>query len=84
MPNKYVRIPGSRNYKNYSDDILQQAIDEVRQKKLTYREADKYGISTATISRKINKQNLKKHGGQIALSLSEEKCIVDAILHVSD
>jgi len=34
--NTSVAVPGSRTYKNYSDEILQQAIDEVRQKKLTY------------------------------------------------
>lgn len=50
MSNKYTRIPGSRTYRNYSDETLKQAIDEVRQKKLSYREAyNKYGISTATM-----------------------------------
>ncbi|KAE9521258.1 hypothetical protein AGLY_018350 [Aphis glycines] len=85
MPNKYTRILGSRTYRNYSYETLKQAIDEVRQKKLSYREAyNKYGISTATISRKINKKNVKKHGGQNVLTSLEEKCIVDAILYASD
>ncbi|XP_060854929.1 uncharacterized protein LOC132932560 [Metopolophium dirhodum] len=85
MPNKYKRIPGSRTYINYSDETLQQALDEVRQKKLSYREAyQKYGISISTLSRKINKKNVNKHGGQNVLTPLEEKCIVDAILYASD
>jgi len=36
------------------------------------------------ISRKINKKNVKKHGGQNVLTSLEEKCIVDAILYASD
>lgn len=85
MPNKYVRIPGSRAYKNYSDETLQAAIDDVSQKKLSYREASmKYGVFTATISRKINNKNMKDQGGQKVLTALEENCIVDALLYASD
>ncbi|XP_025413319.1 uncharacterized protein LOC112685607 isoform X1 [Sipha flava] len=85
MPNKYERIPGRRTYINYSDETLQQALDEVRQKKLSYREAyQKYGLSISTLSRKINKKNVNKYGGQNVLTPLEEKCIVYAILYASD
>jgi len=85
MPNKYVRIPGSRAYKNYSDETLQAAIDNVSKKKLSYREASmKYGVSTATISRKIYNKNMKDHVGQKVLTALEENCIIDALLYASD
>lgn len=85
MPNKYVRTPGSRTYINYSKETLQKAVNDVKQKKLTYRQAyAKYGIPTATISRKINEKHTKNVGGQTILCLSEEKRIVEAILYASD
>jgi len=55
----------------------------VTNRKNLWKEAyKKYGISTATMSRKINEKNVKKYGGQNLLNSLEEKCIVDTIAHI--
>jgi len=53
MPNYYKRIPGSRTYQNFSAETLENALKEIQNKSLNYREAsDKYGIPISTLSRK--------------------------------
>jgi hypothetical protein len=71
---------GSRRYKDYDEDILNHAVLEIKQKKITYRQAvDKYNIPLGTLSRKINKKQQKVAGGQTVLSQMEENLLVDAI-----
>jgi len=85
MPNKYVRQPGSRNYHNYSKETLSKAINDVKQKKMTYRDAfNKYGVSIATLSRRMNNKHNKHYGGQKVLSSEEETVVVDTIMYASD
>lgn len=61
MPRHYTRKLGCRRYKDYDSDTVDRAILEIKQKKLTYRQAvDKYGIPLGTLSRKIQKKNIKK------------------------
>jgi len=62
---------------------LVKAINDVKQKKMTYREAsDKYGISIATISRRMNHKHNKNYGGQYISSSNEENVVVETILFV--
>ncbi|XP_003241793.2 uncharacterized protein LOC100575929 [Acyrthosiphon pisum] len=85
MPNYYKRTPGSRTYHNFSEETLENALNEIRNNRLTYRQAsDKYGIPISTLSRKKNKLNLNPHGGQTALTSTEEDNIVETILFASD
>lgn len=85
MPNYFKRIPGSRTYRNFSEETLENALNEIPNKRLTYREAsDKYNIPISTLSRKKNKLNLNSHGGQTALTSTEEDTIVETILFASD
>jgi len=85
MPNNYKRTPGSRTYRNFSSETLECALNEIRNKRLTYREAsDKYSIPMSTLSRKKNKLNLKSYGGQTALTSIEEDVIVETILFAFD
>lgn len=85
MPNVYKRVPGKRNYRNFSDESLNNALSDVKNKKLSMRQASsKYGIPLGTISRKYNDKNTKKVGGQIALLPIEENILVDTILFASD
>lgn len=85
MPNKYKRREGCRNYHNYTNETLQNALCDVTEGKLSYRKASaKYKIPISTISRKLNGKNMKKFGGQNVLSENEEQIIVDTILYTSD
>lgn len=85
MPNYYKRTPGSRTYRNFSEETLENALNEIRNKSLTYREAsDNYSIPISTLSRKKNHLNLNSHGGQTTLTSTEEDTIVETILFASD
>lgn len=81
MPNYYKRTPGSRTYRNFSEETLKNALNEIRNNRLTYRQAsDEYGIPISTLSRKKNQLNLN----QTALTSTEEDNIVETILFASD
>jgi len=60
-------------YRSYSDEILQNAITELKNGNLSYRQVTaKYEIPIRTLCRKYNKKNMKKWGGQISLTSDEE------------
>jgi len=85
MPTTYVRQPGSRNYHNYSQDTFLKAVDEVKEKHITYRDAFyKYGIPIATISRRINNKHDKHYVGQNVLLSKEKAVVVETILYAAD
>lgn len=53
MPNKYKRREGCRNYHNYTNETLQNALCDVTEGKLSNTKASaKYKIPISTISRK--------------------------------
>lgn len=85
MPNDYKRLPGTRPYRNFSDENLKNAITELKNQKISYRQAsEKYGIPISTLSRKYNNKYMNKWGGPISLSSAEEEVIVNTILYASD
>jgi len=61
MPNRYKRQPDSRLYQNYSDETYQNAITELKNGNLSYRQVSaKYEIPISTLCRKYNKKYMKK------------------------
>ncbi|CAI6357713.1 unnamed protein product [Macrosiphum euphorbiae] len=85
MPNRYKRQPGSRSYRNFSDETLQNAITELKNGNSSYRQVSaKYEIPISTLCRKYSKKNMKKWGGQISLTSDEEGAIVSTILYAGD
>lgn len=84
MPTKYKRKPGSRTYKDYTEDSLNICIEELRTGNITQREAEvKYGIPRRTINYKLQHKHQNKVGGQPVFSIEEEKAFVSCLEHLS-
>lgn len=69
-----------RKYHDYSEELLQIALTDIRRNKLSVRQAEeKYGISKSTLNRKINNKHLQKYGRPPVFSATEEahisKCL---------
>lgn len=82
MPRNYI-AKGKKSTPNPRD--MEEAIAELKKGKSLRKVAEKYSLSTTTLHRhlKMGKQ-LKKKGGQTALSTEEEDVIVDRIKICSD
>lgn len=81
MPRVYKKKPGSRSYKNYSDETLNQCLSEVLDGKISATAAaKKYRVSKGTIINKIHGRKWLKSGGQTALSSNEEHEFVNNLL----
>ena len=73
MPRKHKRKLGSREYKNYTEETLQNALDDIESQTLSMRQAaTRYNIPVATLSNKWNGKHVKKSGGQNVLTAREE------------
>lgn len=83
MPRNYKKILGSRSYKNYSDENLKIAVEEVKLGKISSRQAAKtYNIPHATISYSVNAQC--KNGGKTALSKEVELELIQVLKVAAD
>lgn len=85
MPRTYRRKLGARQYRNYSEEVLSQAIVDVLNGKLSVRQAaTQYKIPRKTLGNKIAQKHNKKPGGQTVFSVPEEKVILQHILTCAD
>ena len=85
MVRLYSRKPGSRRYKDYTPEVLAQAVNDVENGLLSIREASvKYGVSKSTISRKLLHQNEGLPGHPTVFSPHEEEAIVTHVTTVAD
>lgn len=65
MPRNYVRDCRSKAYKKHNSFDLKNAVNAIKTKRMTYREAQQvYGIHNSVIYRHVKKKNIKKQGGQ--------------------
>lgn len=77
---KYKKKIGGRSYQNYSLQTLKKAVEDVKNNKLTYRDAEKkYGVSKSTIQRKVNEKNMMKVGRPNVLNEEDEMNLVKGI-----
>lgn len=84
MGRKYKKRLGSRNYRNYTEEDLENAVSAVRSGQ-SYREAaERYGIASKTVWNRAKGKHLKKVGGQSILTEVEERHIVDVLLAASE
>nr|XP_049693406.1 uncharacterized protein LOC126053967 [Helicoverpa armigera] len=75
------RKPGSRRYKDYEDNLLNVAVELVKNKNLTSYQAEKqFGIPRRTIVNKVKMLHMKKIGCPIRLSEEEESKIANALI----
>lgn len=73
----YVRKLGSWSYKNYTSDTVEQAIREIKTKKVSLSKASKkYKIPKGTLSHKLNNKKIKDVGRPTVLNNDEEKVLL--------
>lgn len=85
MPNKYKRAVGSRTYRNYTDEILKTCLNDIINKKITQREAEKlYNIPRRTLNYKLKKHHGNHWGRPTIFSEDEEKCFTSHVILMCD
>jgi len=73
MPRKYRRKLGSRSYANYSQEMIAEALSEIRSKALTQRQASiKYNIPRSTLKNKLKGAHPGDAGGPTVFTKEEE------------
>lgn len=86
MPRSYKKTVGGRSYQNYGLNIIKNAVDAVRSKKMSIRRASEaFGIPKSTKCDHLNsKTTLKKSGGQPIINTDEESRLVEGLLKCSE
>ena len=80
MPCKHQQIPGSRRYKDYTKEMLEECVQRVKFGNLTQRDAEKeYNIPKSTIKNKFSGKHPKPVGQPPVLSFDEERLILNRI-----
>ena len=84
MSRKYKPKAGRRSYRNYTDESLRNAVQEIQNQSLSMRQASKkYKIPLGTLSHKINAKHSKTLGGPKVLSDQEEEDLKTVLLTLS-
>lgn len=84
MARKYKKTAGSRRYRPYSDAKLQLALNDVRFKRLSQRDAcAKYNIPRSTLKYKLKGHHAKSIGGQTVFTAEEEKMFAEHMIMMS-
>lgn len=74
MPSKYKRLPGSRKYKDFSTDRLQECLNAIRSGEMSQREAEAhFKISRSTIKRRLKSETPKSPGHPKVFTEEEER-----------
>ncbi|XP_030754175.1 jerky protein homolog-like [Sitophilus oryzae] len=85
MVRDYKRKPGSRNYRNYNEAQLEEALRKVVEGSMTMRTASQeYKIPFGTLNNKFHGRNVKMAGGQSIFSHAEEIAILNAVVKCAD
>ena len=79
MPRTHKRTLGSRSYRNYTQEMLEDALKELREGHGFTAVSLKYRIPLGTLFNKVKNLHNKKNGGQTLFSNSEEIGLVKLI-----
>lgn len=71
MVRRYKKIPGTRNYRDYTLEKLQKCLQAVSGGMSITEASREYKIHRNTISNKINKKHKKRAGKQLFFSFSD-------------
>lgn len=74
------RVLRARPYRNFTDETLENALNEVQNGSTLRDAAKKFGIPTCTLSRKSRGLFPGKYGGQTVLSKDDERQLTDGII----
>lgn len=82
---RYKKAVGSRNYCNYTNVRLEEAVRNVREGRMSQRQASEmYKIPRSTLQNKIKKVHTNPPGGQTVLTVDEERKLKFHIIAASD
>ena len=85
MPRVHTRKRDARNYKDYTDDKLDECITRIRSGNLSQRNAEKeYKIPRSTIKNKLAGNHKKTIGRPPVITLEEEKLILNRVQLMCD
>lgn len=85
MPRAYKRQLGSRQYKNFTNEALENALREVVDGRMGIRQASReFKIPYGTLNNKYHGRHGSQQGGQTVFSRAEENAFVNAIAKSSD
>ena len=85
MVRKYKKKPGSRMYKNYSEEVIKKAVEEVKSGKLSQNAAArKYKINRTTLLYKVHGSHEGKPGHPAVLLPEKEQIISQTLGTMSD
>lgn len=85
MPRKYKPKVGARNYRNYSNQQIEDALRAIENGSCTLNEAARtYSIPAATLSRKKRGLHTLTPGRPTALTTADEDCLAKSILAAGD
>lgn len=85
MPRKYKRKIGARKYRDYSTDLLEEALTRVVDDGWAiYRAAEHYTIPYGTLYNKYKGLHGKKHGGPTVFTQEEERIIIESATTCGD
>lgn len=81
MPRKYKKKLGARQYQNYTEETLHKALQLIKARQMTIREASRvHKIPVRTLYYKIRGSHPGAPGGQKVLTEVEERHLVDVII----
>lgn len=85
MVRTYKKTPGTRNYKNYAEDALEEALEKITNDEMTIHAASvQYNIPFGTLYNKYKGLHVKTPGGQPVFSQQEELSILSAAATCAD
>lgn len=85
MARTYRREFGSRRYKDFSPQQLEECLRLVRQKELTQKQASiLYRIPRKTIFNKLKEKHVRKVGHPTVFTTEEENAFKKCIIQLSD
>lgn len=85
MPRVYKRTAGSRSYADYTQETLNEALDKICKKELSFRKASEtYKISLSTIKQKLKGLHSKSFGGQQVIDFKVEEKFAKYVIVCSE
>lgn len=79
MVRNYKPSPGFRNYRNYSESTLEEALQLIRENKMSLNRVSQiFKIPKGTLCNKMKNKHSKNPGGQTVFTTEEEKQLCDS------
>ena len=78
MPRKYKRPVGAQKYKDYTDDTLEKAVDEVKKGVSLRQAAQKFGISRCALTEAVRGKT-RKVGRPCVFSTDDENKLAECV-----